>query len=250
MATEIALVTGASSGLGAAFCRALAPRCKRIVAVARRGEALDALAEELKGETEVVPIVADLASVEGVARTMEALRQRGVVTILVNNAGFGSHGAFAQSSIGDQQGMVNVHIDASLSLSRAALPFMRELGRGAIINLGSVTALAPLAGTAVYAATKAFLVNYSLALQEEERAYGIKVQCLCPGLVRSEFHATPAFADFNLGGLPDEAWLEADAVVSASLAALEKGAGVIVVPGEGNRQMALAGLQRQLESLQ
>lgn len=252
MPGEIAMVTGASSGLGEAYCRALAASCERIIAVARRGETLAALAAELAGEVELVPVTADLASVEGVARSIEALRQKGPVSVLVNNAGFGTHGRFAELPITAQQRMVSVHVDASLNLCRAAIPPMRALGRGAIINVASVTALAPMAGTAVYAASKAFLANFSLALQDEEDAHGIRVQCLCPGLSRTGFHQTAAFADFDLSAVPDSAWMAPEAVVTTSLQALADPdrQRVIVVPGEGNRQMAVAGLQRQLASVE
>ncbi len=248
MSEDIALVTGASSGLGEAFCRALAPRCKRIIAVARRGAALDALAAELAAEVEVIPVVADLASIEGCARTMEALRQRGPVSILVNNAGFGALGPFAESDITAQQAMVSVHIDASIQLCRAALPYMREQGGGSIINVGSVLALAAMTDTAVYSATKAFLASFSAILQEEERAHGIRVQCLCPGLTRTGFHEAEAFTGSALSDVPDAMWMTAEAVVAHSLEALLREE-VVVVPGEGNRQMAQASLQRQLELL-
>ncbi|MFV8820038.1 SDR family NAD(P)-dependent oxidoreductase [Haliea sp. E17] len=246
MSDDIALVTGASSGLGEAFCRALASRCKRIIAVARRGAALEALAAELAGEVEVIPVVADLASIEGNARTLEALRQRGPVSILVNNAGFGALGPFAESAITAQQAMVSVHIDATINLCRAALPFMREQGGGYIINVGSVLALAPLPGTAVYSATKAFLANFSAVLQEEERPHGIRVQCLCPGLTRTGFHEAEGFSGSGPGEFPEAMWMQPDAVVAHSLAALAHEE-VIVVPGEVNQQMAREALQRQLD---
>jgi uncharacterized protein len=160
----IALVTGASAGLGAEFCRQLAPRCDVIIAVARRRERLAALAIELADAVEMYCVEADLGTIEGVARAMEALRQQGPVNYLVNNAGFGTFGHFDQMSIEGQRSMVSLHIDASITLCRAAIPFMRELGGGTIINVSSLGTFVPGKGMAVYGASKAFLNSYSLAL--------------------------------------------------------------------------------------
>ncbi|HBM82164.1 MAG TPA: NAD(P)-dependent oxidoreductase, partial [Halieaceae bacterium] len=147
--TGIALVTGASSGLGAQYCRQLASRCKTIIAVGRRSEQLQALRTELEEQTRVYPVVADLATVEGVTRTVEALRQQGPVDLLINNAGFSTLGDFADSSLEVELQMVRLQVDAPLELVRAALPFMREQGSGAIINVASVGAYLELQKTAV-----------------------------------------------------------------------------------------------------
>ena len=122
---------------------------------------------ELAGRAQVHPVEADLNTVEGVARAMEALRQKGPVDYLVNNAGFGTFGFFPDLGIEGQRDMVSLHIDASITLCRAAIPFMRERGRGHIINVSSVGAFLPSPGIAVYGATKAFLNFFSLALQAE-----------------------------------------------------------------------------------
>ena len=145
-----ALVTGASSGLGAEFCRQLADRCDVIIAVARRGDRLHRLRDELAGRAELHAIVADLTAIEGVARTMEALRQLGPVDYLVNNAGLGTHGYFSDLPIDGQRDMVSLHIDATMTLCRAAIPFMRERGRGYIINVSSVGAFIPRPHLVVY----------------------------------------------------------------------------------------------------
>jgi short-subunit dehydrogenase len=147
-----ALVTGASAGLGAEFCRQLAPLCDVIIAVARRKERLEALASELSDSVEVHCLEADLGTVEGVATTMEAIRQQGPVDYLVNNAGFSTFGHFDQLPIDGQRDMVNLHIDACITLCRAAIPFMRELGSGRIINVSSLGTFFPGKGMAVYSA--------------------------------------------------------------------------------------------------
>ena len=243
-----ALVTGASAGLGTEFCRQLAERCQVIIAVARRRDRLDALAEELRGCAEVHAVEADLTSVEGVARTLETLRQKGPVDYLVNNAGFATSDLFERESIDGQQAMVGLHIDATISLCRAAIPFMRELGGGYIINVSSIGAFLPGKSLAVYGGTKAFLNYYSLALQKELAGSGIRVQSLCPGYIRTEFHSTPALAKFDPGSIPEEMWMEAPEVVAASLEALA-GEQVLVVPGELNRELAAAGVKQLADAL-
>ena len=244
-----ALVTGASSGLGVEFCRQLAERCDVIIAVARRAERLEALARELAESTEVHCLKADLGTIEGVARTMEAIRQKGPVDYLVNNAGFSTYGHFAGLPIEDQRAMVNLHIDAAITLCRAAIPFMCELGAGNIINVSSLATFVPGKGLAVYGASKAFLNYYSQALQVEVAASGIEVQALCPGYIRTEFHDAMSEGGFDKTRIPGEMWMSADEVVSASLAALG-GSQVIVVPGDSNRDLAVLGLQQQLRALQ
>ena len=243
-----ALVTGASAGIGAEFCRQLAARCDVIIAVARRRERLDALAAELAGVVEVRPLQADLGSIEGVARVMEALRQQGPVRYLVNNAGFGALGSFDTLSIESQRSMVNLHIDATITLCRAAIPFMRELGGGAIINVSSLGSFVAARGMAVYGASKAFLNYYSESLQAELADAGIAVQALCPGFTRTEFHDVMTAEGFDRDRIPAQLWMSAQDVVAASLAALGSGA-VVVVPGAQNAELARAGLRQQLERL-
>ncbi|MFT4517844.1 MAG: short-subunit dehydrogenase [Halioglobus sp.] len=245
----IALVTGASSGLGAEFCRQLADRCDVIIAVARREERLTDIAKELEGTVEVHCLAADLGTVEGVAKTMETLRQKGPVDYLVNNAGFSTFGFFPDLPIEGQREMVDVHIDASITLSRAAVPFMKELGGGTIINVSSLATFVPGKGLAVYGATKAFLNYFSIALQAELAGTDIEVQALCPGYTHSEFHAEMVEGGFSKDRIPAEMWMTPDEVVSTSLAALGGGK-VLVVPGEGNQAMARMGLEQQLAQLQ
>ena len=243
-----ALVTGASAGLGQEFCRQLADRCDVIIAVARREERLQALAAELAGQVEVHPLEADLNSVEGVARTMECLRQKGPVDYLVNNAGFSTFGFFADLPIDRQRDMIGLHCDASITLCRAAVPFMRERGAGFIVNVASIASFLPGKGLAAYGASKAFLSYFSQALQAELEGSGIVVQALCPGYIRSEFHDEMTALGFDRTRIPDEMWMNADEVVAASLAGLEEGR-LVVVPGEVNRAMAARGLQQQMDAL-
>lgn len=245
---QTALVTGASAGLGAEFCRQLAARCEVVIAVARGDKPLAALARELAGEVEVHCVAADLTRTEGVARVMEALRQKGPADILVNNAGFSTWGDFERMAVNRQRDMLTLHADAAMTLCRAAVPFMRELGGGAIINVCSLGALVPGRGYAVYGASKAFLSHFSLALHEELSDSGIRVQALCPGFIRTGFHDAMEQQGFERESIPAALWMEPAEVVEASLQALPAGP-VLVVPGADNRALARAALESQLGAL-
>lgn len=243
-----ALVTGATAGIGAEFCRQLAERCDVIIAVGRRRELLEELAASLAAQAEVHPLVADLTSIEGQTRVIEALRQKGPVDYLINNAGFSTLGNFAELELAAQQEMVELHISASLALCRAAIPFMLERGAGSIVNVSSLVSFSPFASVAVYGASKAFLNHYSEALQLELKDAGIRVQSLCPGYTRTDFHGRDGMQGFDTAWVPEEHWMEASQVVAESLAALAEDR-VIVVPGAGNRKLAKIGMESQLRRL-
>lgn len=244
-----ALVTGATAGLGEEFCRQLADRCDVIIAIGRRADRLEALADALAGQAEVHGIVADLGTVDGVAAVMEALRQKGPVDYLVNNAGFSTYGYFASLGIEAQRQMVSVHIDASITLCRAAVDFMRERGGGYIINVSSMGSFLPGKGLAVYGASKAFLTYFSQALQAEVSADGVRVQALCPGYIHTEFHDDMSRDGFDKARIPEEMWMDAESVVRASLDGLE-GDEVVVIPGEVNQQLVRGAVEQQLAGLQ
>lgn len=235
-----ALVTGASSGLGESFAELLAAQGTSLVLVARRKERLDALAARLseRHAVDVDVVVADLtdeaqlADVEGVARDAE-------LDLLVNDAGMGTEGPFAESEVGAQVRMTRLNAEAPLRLTHAVLPGMIERGRGAVINVSSGLAFVAAPEYAIYAATKAFLNSFSEALAEELRDTGVRVQALCPGLVRTEFQES---AGVDASRFPSFAWMEPDEVARESLAALGRGR-VVYVPGLGNRlALGLTGL--------
>lgn len=244
-----ALVTGATAGLGEEFCVQLAQRCDVLIAVGRREDRLRALAQRLQAQAEVHCVVADLTQVEGVAATMEALRQKGPVDYLVNNAGFSTFGNFSDLGIESQRQMVELHIDASITLCRAAVGFMRERGSGYIINVSSLGSLLPGPGLAVYGASKVFLNYFSQALQAELADTGIDVQALCPGYTHTEFHDAMQREGFDKSRIGEEMWMDCATVVTQSLDALGSGK-VIVVPGETNRKLARYGLEQQLAALE
>lgn len=234
----IALVTGASSGLGAEFCRQLIPRCRKIILVGRRQKELAAVAAELQGSgLETVVVSDDLTSELGLTRVVEKIRQEGPVGILINNAGFGTLGPFVETDFAAQQAMVDLHISATLRLCRAVIPYMEESGGGSIINVSSIASFFPMRDIAVYAASKAFLNSFSECLQKEVTNAGIRVQCLCPGYTHTDFHTREAFDSFDKSAVPEAMWMSAAEVVTESLAMLDGAGEVVFVAGDKNRAL-------------
>lgn len=236
---NMALITGASSGIGAVFARQLAARGYNLLLVARRVERLTALANELeqahpiKAAIQVVDL-ADPVAVEELARQITQLK---TLILLVNNAGFGTTGPFVQNEPGSQLDMIRVHVLATVRLTHAALPGMIARGRGAIINVSSMASLVPMPGNVTYCATKAYLTSFSQALQIELAGTGVQVQALCPGFTHTEFHSTMAADHYDHTRIPDWMWMPADEVVAGSLRALERGR-VVYIPGVRNRLLA------------
>lgn len=238
-----ALVTGASAGIGEAYVRQLAGRCDTIVVVARRADRLQELAEELAGSCAIEVLVADLGSVEGQGRAVEAIRQGPALDLLINNAGFSTLGPFAGSVLDNELAMLRLHHEATMALTRAALPAMLDVGRGAVINVASIGGLVAMPNVAVYGASKAFLVSFSRSLQQELAGSGLRVQCLCPGYTRTEIHSRDSFKVFDVDRIPEALWMDADTVVAESLAALESPQKPwLVVPGEHNRKVVRAAI--------
>lgn len=229
-----AVVTGASSGIGESFARHLAARGYDLVLIARREERLQRLASEMVArhgiEVQVLPT--DLSQPSEVDRLVEQLGRLPNVGLLVNNAGFGSRGRFAEIAPGSQVDMAHVHNIAPMRLSRAVLPGMVAARRGGIINVASLAGYLALPGNIIYSATKSFLVLFSQGLATELHGTGVRVQALCPGLTYSKFHdelGRPMHA-----GIAGLLWMPAGDVVRESLEALDRGQ-VICVPGWVNR---------------
>ena len=179
-----ALVTGASAGIGEGFAKHLAKRGYDLVLVARRRDRLDALAAELAVSCEIIDV--DLATDDGVAPIASRLRV-GDIELLVNNAGFGTFGEFANLPLDRELMELDLNVRALFRLTHAALQPMVERKRGGIINVASGAAFQPIPYNATYAATKAFVLHLSEALHEEVKPYGVTVTCLCPGPVKTEF---------------------------------------------------------------
>ena len=233
-----ALITGASSGIGAAFSRRLAASGYDLILVARREERLTALARELEQHypIQVEVLTADLASREDVESVERRVAQLDNLAFLINSAGFGTSGRFASSDLTKQIQMIEVHVLASVRLSRAALPAMIARQAGTIINLSSVVSFVPVPGNVTYCATKTYLNVFSQALHTELGSTGVRVQALCPGFTHTEFHDSPEFAAFGCRRIPEALWMSADEVVSHSLECVRRN-NVICIPGFKNRIM-------------
>jgi short-subunit dehydrogenase len=235
-----ALITGASSGIGEAYARRLAAEGYDLTLVARREDRLRALAAELSAAHGIAAevLAADLARRADIDRVANHIQAMPDLVLLINNAGFGTRGDFAEAELDRQIDMINVHIIATVSLTHAALPGLTARGRGAIINVSSVAAFFPSPGGTTYSATKVYLNNFSEALNSELAGTGISVQALCPGFTYSEFHDTPEYADFSRDQIPAALWMTAEQVVGESLAALGNGH-VIIVPGKAYQGLVL-----------
>ncbi len=232
-----ALVTGASSGIGASYARHLARAGYNLILVARREARLQTLAGELTREFAVQAevLVADLTDPAGVAKVEARIAEVEALDFLVNNAGFGTPGTFAENEIASQEAMIRVHVLAAVRLTRAALPGMLARHCGAIVNVASFVAFFPVTGSVTYSATKAYLKSFSEALYQELVGTGVRVQALCPGFTRTEFQDA---ANIGKDGIPAFAWMSADAVVTQSLRDLDAGR-AISVPGAAYRLLVM-----------
>ena len=228
-ARPVALITGASAGLGAEFARQLSKRGHRLVLAARRRDRLDALAAELGNARAVAVDLADSGSTAELVRDIEAAGEH--VDLLVNNAGFGVHGRFAELDADRQREMIDLNVGSLTDLCRAFAPGMIERRSGAILNVASTAAFQPGPGMAVYFATKAYVLSFTEALHEELKPHGIKVSALCPGPTRTEFGAVAGFGE---GGSFDRWSADVESVVRAGLKALDKNRAV-AVPGLLNK---------------
>jgi len=227
------LVTGASSGIGAEFARALRARGEAVVLVARRADRLAALAAELGGEPGALVMACDLGR-EGAAEELRAsLDARGLhVDGLVNSAGLGLTGPFASQPPAAIRAMCDVNVRALVEMTRVFLPPMIERRRGFVVNVASNAAFQPIPYLGVYAATKSFVLSFTEALADEVRATGVRVQALCPGITSTEFlDVSETRAELKVRSLPMATPRE---VVEASLGGLERGR-LRVVVGLSNR---------------
>ena len=228
----LALVTGASSGIGEAFARKLSVRGYRVGLVARSEDKLQALAGELGGNAEVFPC--DLADAQARDRMVAEVERRGLdVEVLVNNAGFGVYKDFAESEREREIQQARINVEAVVDLTHRFLPPMIQRGRGAIVNTASTAAFQPIPGNAGYSAAKAYVLTLSEALHEETRKAGVTVTALCPGPVHTGFQDASDAHDFAKT-LPKPLWREPDEVAEAALDGAERGKRVIV-PGAPNR---------------
>lgn len=232
MTRPVAVVTGASSGIGEAFARLLVEHGHDVALVARRADRLQALATELDARgarTETIPL--DLAT-PGAGEALAAeLTERGLAPdVLVNNAGVGYYGPFHEAERAKIEAMLAVNVAGLTAVSHALYPGMRERGRGGIIHVASLAAFQGIPGFAVYAASKAYVLAFSEALAAEGAAHGVKVLCLCPGNTESEIHGHSGVDPEVVRRAP---MMSAEAVAAEGLQALRAGA-MVHVPGPLN----------------
>jgi uncharacterized protein len=227
-----ALITGASSGLGATFARQLAKEEYDLILVARRTAALEELAAEIRRQhhVEVEIVTADLTRDDEVVSVGRQLASTESLALLVNNAGFGSRGLFFEADAGQQDAMHRLHVLATERLTRAALPGMVARRAGGIINVASVAAFVQGPGNTSYCATKAWMASFTQGLYLEMKSIGspVAIQALCPGYTRTEFQDVMGVDPSTI--MSGSWWMTADFVVSESIRGLKEGK-LFVIPG-------------------
>jgi short-subunit dehydrogenase len=246
MARRLALVTGASAGIGAAFARIYASHGYDVALTARRADRLEALAGEirLRFGVEVLTVSADLADPKAPDAILSDLAGHGrVVDALVNNAGYGLPGAYADTDWPAQRDMLQVMLVAPCELVHRLLPGMIERKFGRIVNVASLAGLVPgPAGHTQYAAIKSYMVKFSQSLHLENQATGVHVSALCPGFTYSEFHDVNATRDQIAQSTPEWLWLGADEVAATGYEAAEANRPVCVTGAPNKAIAALAKL--------
>ena len=231
---SIAVVTGASAGLGVEFARQLSKRGHRLVLAARRQDRLEELAKELANARAVA---IDLSKKDSATKLLADVTANGeVIDLLVNNAGFGLIGRFAELDAKRERQMIDLNVGTLTDLCRAVAPQMIERKSGGILNVASTAAFQPGPKMAVYFATKAFVLSLSEAIHEELKPHGIKVSCLCPGPTHTEFGEV---AGFKGSRLFDRIAMNSADVVRIGLHGLDKNRAVVVA-GLINKLVALS----------
>jgi short-subunit dehydrogenase len=237
---RLCLITGASAGIGAAFARVYAAHGSDVALTARRTDRLEALARDIRAQfgVEALVFTADLAAPGAVDALIADIAATGrTVDALVNNAGYGLPGTYAQTRWSDQQALLQVLVVAVCELTHKLLPGMIERGFGRVINVASLAGLTPgMPSHTLYGAAKALVVKFSQSLHLETLGAGVHVSALCPGLTRSEFHDANGTRT-QMDAIPAFMWLDAQAVAEAGYAAVEANRPVCIT-GWPNRAIA------------
>lgn len=236
---KLAIITGATSGIGKAYAEYFAAREYDLLITGRRRELIQRVAEDLRNNypINVVVVMADLSKDEDLSLLLQIAGKQKNIEVLVNNAGFGMDCRFSEDELDHQMAMLKVHADAPVRLIKKVLPVMIENRKGIIINVSSLAAYMPAASNAMYTGTKSFLKNFTESLHLDVMNYGIKVQCLCPGFTRSDFHRNHNMAadDMKQGLIY---WMKPSEVVEYSIFCLNKER-VICIPGFFNRVLSV-----------
>jgi short-subunit dehydrogenase len=227
----IAVITGASSGIGAVFARKLAARGYDLLLIARREDRLRSIAAEISETHRITAnfIAADLANETGLNRVAERIRSEPRLSLLVNNAGFGTHGFFFEADVSSQEMMHRLHVIATMRLTHAALANLAPRDTGGIINVASVAGFGQSPMNVSYCATKTWINSFTegIAIELSIQAPHVKVQALCPGFTFSEFHDV---LGMDRKAIPQSLWMSADFVVEESLRGYDRGK-LFVIPG-------------------
>lgn len=237
MENRVALITGASSGIGKVYATKLAEKKVNLILTARRKEKLLELKNQLTSQykIDVTIIIADLATQEGIKSVADQIKQTKELYYLINNAGFVNLGKFHNIPFEKHQNLLSVHMLAPTQLTHAALPVMIENNAGVIINVASIAAF--LRNRSLYGITKQYLVEFSKYIRRSVKGYNIVVQALCPGLTYSEFHKTEEYISNKRDPyteIPKAAWMTSEKVVEISIKAIKKKK-IVVIPGYKNR---------------
>lgn len=248
-----ALITGASSGIGALYAERLARRGYDLILVARSRQRLDLLAQRLREQTgcQVEVLVADLGDQAGLARVEQLLRTQDDISLLVNNAGVGATSALLDSDVEAMTRMIELNVSALTRLTYAAAPGFVARGRGAIINIASIVGIAPEILNGVYGASKAFVLAFSQSLHHELAGKGVQIQAVVPGAIATDFWTV---AGTPLEALPSQIVMQPADLVDAALAGFDQGE-LFTLPSlpeladwqayEAARQKLLPNLSRQ-----
>lgn len=241
MDRKLALVTGASAGIGAAFARIFASHGYDVALTARRADRLDALSEEIRHRfgVETLTVSADLADTEAPGQILDHLTAHGrSVDALINNAGYGLTGTYAETLWSDQATFIQVMMTAPSELAHRVQGGMRQRGFGRIVNVASLAGLLPgSSGHTLYGATKAYMIRFSQSLHVELASEGVHVTALCPGLTYSEFHDVNGTRAQFSAAIPAWMWQGADEVAATGYEAVEANR-PICVPGAPNKAIA------------
>jgi uncharacterized protein len=236
---KTALITGATSGIGAAYAYALAGQGHDLIITGRRREVIEDVAAKIKKkfQVKVIVVIVELSEVKEIDRLIHTIDRIGPIDMLVNNAGFTSKGLYYQQDIIEQEKMVLVHNIAMMRLTHAVLPGMIERRHGTIINVSSIQAATPLSLSTTYSSAKAFMKNFSICIHCEVKDHGVKVQCVMPGFTRTDIGR---YIGVDMNKIEDVSlthWMLPEEVVRISLRDLQKKDKVICVPGAGNKAM-------------
>jgi uncharacterized protein len=227
-----ALITGASGGIGKAFAEELAERKTNLVLVARSEEKLNQLAKKLKEkyQIQVDVIVKDLSELGATGEVFDIVKNKELtIDLLINNAGFGDYGEFAERDGERQIKMIQLNIIALVDLTHKFLPLMQQKRSGSIINVSSIAGFQPIPYISVYAASKAFILSFSQSLWAENRSYGVRVLCVCPGPTETSFFTEAKFPPTMAA--KTQKITSPEEVVKDALVALEKGESLVVSGG-------------------